>query len=166
MAQLRRARRMMFPAMALAALLVWAADGGAIAKSPCKAVKGSVVFTPVPAPDCLAATGVCAATSWSGKLKGQGSLTVTSFIPTADTPTTAVLLITADSQIQTESGDLLLKDAGSLRTTGDSDFVDLAVIVGGTDSLNAASGTLHLVGSFTADGEGAADYSGTVCVAQ
>jgi len=47
---------------------------------------------------------VCATGSYSGGLAGTSAFTGTSLVPTVDTPTTAVVLLTGDALITTKAG--------------------------------------------------------------
>ncbi len=88
-------------------------------------------------------------------------------MPTADTPTTGVLLFTSDSvihaRIKGKEGNLIIKNAGAFNTGGDGDIVDLQRIVGGTGALVGATGALRASGAFVA-GSGESEYIGSICL--
>src|SRR5574339_366609 len=92
---------------------------------------------------CGSSVGICFTGAIEGKLKGTLTGTGTSVIPTADTPTTGVVLVTSDVGIQTTSGDLVLKDATVLRTTGTGEFSAIWTVIGGTGVYTAATGVIQ-----------------------
>jgi hypothetical protein len=144
--------------------LTVASDGAVAAAARCRPVDGRFTLQPVTGPACLSPVGVCATGVYSGDIEGTSTFVGTSLIPTADTPTTAVVLLTGDNTIHTRRGDLLTKDAIVLRTTGDGDFAEVDTIVGGAGGLVGASGVLRAQGTFTAAAGGGGRYVGEVCV--
>jgi len=104
-----------------------------------------------------------------GHLKGRARFTATDFIPSADSPTTAVIFvigdtIVADAKFEDKRGTLIVKNAAAYRTVGNGDLVDNQTIVGGTDDFAGASGSLRLSGHFLAETGGVSRFEGTVCV--
>jgi hypothetical protein len=108
--------------------------------------------------------GPCATGVYSGDLAGSSTFTGTSLIPTVDTPTTSVVLLTGDIAIRTRRGDILTKDAIVLRTTGPGDFAEVDTVVGGTGALVGISGVLRAQGTFTAAAGGEGRYRGEICL--
>ncbi len=137
-------------------------SGLAVASSNCKKVKGDFVLQPVTGPACTSPVGICATGTYKGGIKGSSQFTGSSLVPTADTPSSGVVLLTGDNLIQTEQGSLTTKDAIVLRTTGAGEFSEVDVVVGGTGEFAGASGVIQAVGTFTADG-GAGEYQGEIC---
>ena len=135
-----------------------------LAASGCKQVNGKFMLQPVSGPDCVSSVDICAIGSYSGAIKGSSAFTGTSLIPTVDTPTTAVVLLTGDNMIETKGGTLLTKDAIVLQTTGAREFAELDTITGGTGEWAGASGQLTATGTFNAATGGQGVYSGEVCV--
>ncbi|HEU5103450.1 MAG TPA: hypothetical protein VFU22_30725 [Roseiflexaceae bacterium] len=134
----------------------------ASAAPECKQLKGKFTLAPIAAPDCLSTVGLCANGSYTGSLNGSSLFIGSSLIPTVDTPTTSVVLLTGDNTIQTGNGTLLTKDAIVLRTTGAGEFAEVDTIVGGTGEWAGASGQIIGSGTFTAAG-GEGEYHGEVC---
>jgi hypothetical protein len=147
---------------ALLALTV--ASDGALAAARCRQVDGRFTLRPVSGPTCTSAVGVCATGVYSGDLEGSSTFTGTSLIPTVDTPTTAVVLLTGDNTIRTRRGNLLTKDAIVLRTTGAGDFAEVDTVEGGTGALVGGSGVLRAQGTFTAAAGGEGRYTGEICL--
>jgi hypothetical protein len=154
--------------MATVALLVGLAvvvmSSGATAASDCHKVSGKFTLTAVSGPACASPVGVCATAEFSGGLKGTSVFTGTSIVPTADTATTGVVLLTGDTTIQARDGALSSKDAVTLRTTGAGEFAEVDTIIGGTGGLAGATGVLTATGTFTAAGGGNGVYQGELCV--
>lgn len=128
----------------------------------CKKVKGQFTLTTVTGPTCASPAGLCADLSYKGDIKGTGFFIGTSLIPTADTPTTGVIILTGDNTIHTSNGDLLTKDAITFKTTGAGEFAEVDVVVGGTGQWLGFTGTLTATGTFTAAG-GEGRYDGEIC---
>lgn len=154
-------RRRLLVGAALLLPLVLAASGAEAAA--CRRVEGSFTLTPVSGPACTSPVGICATGVYKGDIKATSVFTGTSVVPTADTPTTAVVLVTGDNQFTTRGGTLQTKDAIVLRTTGAGDFAEVDTIVGGTGQGAGASGVLRAQGRFTATAGGGGDYVGEVC---
>ena len=147
----------------VAAVVALALLSGAASAAPeCKQVKGKFTLQPFGAPDCTSAVGLCATGSYKGGLKGSSVFVGSSLKPTADTPTTAVVLLTGDNEITTDGGALLTKDAIVLQTTGAGEFAEVDTIVGGTGEWAGARGQITASGTFTAAG-GQGEYRGEIC---
>jgi hypothetical protein len=108
--------------------------------------------------------GVCANLRFGGDLKGDGTLIATSLLPTSDTPTTSVVLLTSQMSIQANGASIAMRNAGSLETTGKGNYVDVAKIVSGTGRWTGATGAIRISGKFVAGEGGAATYKGNLCV--
>lgn len=135
---------------------------GAPAAARCRSVRGKLALQPVTGPTCASSIGVCATGSFHGGVAGVFSFTGTSLMPTGDTPTTSVVLLSGDNLIQTKNGALMTKDAVVLRTTGTGDFAEVDTIIGGTGGWAGATGSLTATGTLTgAGGEGR--FTGEVC---
>ena len=141
--------------------LVLAASGAEAAA--CKKVSGSFTLTPLSGPACTSPVGICATGVYKGGIKATSVFTGTSVIPTVDTPTTAVVLVTGDNQLTSSSGTLQTKDAIVLRTIGAGDFAEVDTVIGGTGQWTGATGVLRAQGTFTATAGGGGDYVGEVC---
>ena len=139
---------------------------GVQAQGSCKPVAGHYAEHIV-VENCMSPVGLCIAGEYRGMIKGDFAGMATSLTPSADTPTTGVVTFTSDSvihaQVRGKQGDLLIKNAGAYRTTGDGDIVDVQVIIGGTGDLAGASGVLRASGAFV-DGSGESEYTGSLCL--
>jgi hypothetical protein len=107
---------------------------------------------------CTSPVGICTAGTLTGGLKGSFEFTATSLVPTADTPSTSVLLYTGDIVVHTDGGDLLCKDAGAFESTGDGAVSSVCHITGGTGDFVGAQGQIQFVGTFTFAAGGNGDY--------
>ncbi len=116
----------------------------------------------VSGPDCLSPIALCTRGTLSGVLKGEFFFTATSLVPTADTPTTGVVLYTGDIVLTTKDGTLTCKDAGGFQTVAAGAVSSVCAIVGGTAGLAGASGTIQFVGTFTFADGGDGDYRASV----
>lgn len=154
-------KRRLLVGVAVMLPLVLAASGAQAAA--CKKVNGSFTLIPVTGPACTSQVGICATGLYKGDLKATSVFTGTSLVPTADTPTTAVVLVTGDNWFTSSGTTLLTKDAIVLRTVGVGDFAEVDTIVGGTGSWAGASGVLRAQGTFSAAAGGGGDYLGEVC---
>lgn len=123
-------------------------SGGAEAATACKPATGKVRLAPVSGPECLSPVGMCFAGELTGRLTGTAFTTATSITPTVDTPTTGVIMFTADSVITTREGTLSLKEAVLFQTTDEGDFSELSVVVGGTEGWEGASGVFRVDGTY------------------
>lgn len=161
-------RRMMWQAAgaAFGAMMLVLPAAGAHAQSSCTLVIGHYVEHAVQE-NCTSPVGLCIAGEYAGVIKGAFEGSATSLVPTADTPTTGVLLFTSDSvihaRIQGKEGNLIIKNTGAFNTGGDGDIVDLQRIVGGTGQLAGATGALRASGTFVA-GSGESEYIGSICL--
>jgi hypothetical protein len=147
---------------ALAASAVLALASGSAEAAECQTANGKVELTAVTGPECTSPAGLCVKGDLNGLLTGTGFTTVTSITPTADTPTTSVVLLTADSLVTTKNGTLTLKEAIVFQTAGAGEFSELDDIVAGTGSWEGATGVLKVEGTFNGT-TGAADYEAKVC---
>jgi hypothetical protein len=141
---------------------------GADAQAKCRPVVGHFDLHPVTGPACTSPVGVCANGTLSGVLRGDYTSAFSSIIPTADTPTTGVVLFTADTTAHVRlgglSGDLTFQESGASHTTGGGEFVELYSITSGTGALAGASGTVYASGTYDPASGGEADYHGNICV--
>jgi hypothetical protein len=151
-----------FAVLALSALLTVVVVGSAAAASPCKKINGKLTLQALPSSTCISAISLCASATLSGDLVGVSSFTGTSQAVTADTPSTAVILLTGDNAIHTSNGTLLTKDAIVLQTVGAGNFAEVDTVVGGSGEWAGASGEFRAQGTF-ANGIGQGDYIGEIC---
>lgn len=132
----------------------------------CRTVSGHYQERDASGPDCTSPVGLCIAGEYRGSIRGTFSGEATSLVPTADTPTTGVVLFTSDSRIDArigrDTGRLVIKNAGAFRTVADGSIVDVQTIVGGTGDFAGATGAIRASGTFSA-GSGTSSYTGTVC---
>lgn len=149
---------------ALAAVLLL--TSAAQADTLCRNVSGRYQERDASGPACTSPVGLCIAGEYRGDVMGPFSGEATSLVPTADTPTTGVVLFTSDSRIDARiggrSGTLVIRNAGAFATIAEGSIVDVAAIVGGTDDFAGATGAIRATGTFTA-GAGTSSYEGTVC---
>jgi hypothetical protein len=149
--------------------IVFALAGASLsAEDQCRNVNGHLAIRAVSPTSCPSPVGLCIEGEFSGAIRGPFTVTATSFIVTADTPTTAVVLFTGDGlvhgRIGAKRGDLFLKTAGAYHSVGTGEIVDLQFINGGTGALTGASGALRASGTFDpVAGTGEAEYTGMVC---
>lgn len=153
---------------ALAAMALLLTTASVSAEAPCKKVKGHYAEHTA-TENCNSPVGLCIAGTYGGEVRGDFFGTATSFVPTADTPTTTVVLFTSDSVIHAKmhgkSGDLMIKNAGAFQSAGDGNIVDVQYITGGTGELAGASGVIRASGTFnSATGMGESDYEGLICL--
>jgi hypothetical protein len=149
--------------LALGGIGVAIASQVASASGPsCRKVHARVFLQAEETPTCGSVIGLCASGELHGSLSGRSSFIGTSFAPTADTPSTDVVVLTGDNRIETSGGVLLTKDAIVLRTTGNGEFGEIDQVVGGTGQWAGATGTLTGTGTFI-DGVGEALLVGEVC---
>jgi hypothetical protein len=138
-------------------------NGTASADPRCRAVHGHFTLEPVTGPDCTSPVGICATGRYIGVISGASAFTGSSLVPTVDTPSTSVVVLTGDNVITTRTGTLTTKDAIVLKTTGAGDFAEVDTIVGGTGAWAGATGTIRAQGTFTSAG-GEGDYIGEICL--
>ena len=132
-------------------------------------MEGYLEETLVPPPTCTSPVGLCTVARMFGHLKGEARFTASGFIPSADTPTTAVIFVigdtvVADAKLEDNRGTLLVKNAAAYRTVENGDLVDNQTIIGGTGDFVGASGSLRISGNFLAETGGVSRFEGTVCV--
>ena len=156
----RRARWLLVGVPVLFALVL--ASSGAEAAG-CKKVSGKFTLASVTGPTCQSGVQICATGSYSGGLAGTSAFTGTSLVPTVDTPTTAVVVLTGDATITTKAGALSTKDAIVLRTTGAGDFAEVDTVTSGAGEWAGATGVLREQGTFTAQAGGSGEYVGQIC---
>ncbi len=166
----RRSLRRHLSAGAVAGVVLLMSGGVASGTSACFGVRGKYEERVNPT-DCESPVALCIDGELQGSINGSFSTTVTSIIPTADTPETNVLAFTADTTMQARirgrEGELFVKNAGTFETTGDGNIVDVQAVVGGTGELSGASGVIRATGLFdSATGTGASDYEGKICLAE
>ena len=122
------------------------------AEDRCRNVNGHFAIRAVAPTSCPSPVGLCIEGEFSGGIRGPFTVTATSFIVTADTPTTAVVLFTGDGVIRVrigdKRGDLFLRPPERARSVGTGEIVDLQFINGGTGALTGASGVLRASGTF------------------
>jgi hypothetical protein len=74
-----------------------------------------------------------------------------------------VILLLGDNAIHTRDGDLFTKDAVGLKTTGEKEFAEVDVAVGGTGAWAGATGTITATGTFDPVTGGSGSYEGEIC---
>ncbi len=139
------------------------ASSGVMAASNCKKVNGKVSLQPVTGPACTSPIGICGTGSFKGDLNANSEFTGTSLTPTVDTPTTGVVVLTADNVFHTDNGDLMSKPALVLSTTGAGDVAVVDTIIGGTGGWAGATGFIKAIGTLTPAAGGEGDYTGEIC---
>jgi hypothetical protein len=154
-------------ALSMAGATVALMSGRADAAGPCIPVTGMFTINPVPPAECASPVGICGKGNFSGALRGDYFSLFSSIVPTADTPTTNVVLFTADATLHARlggwTGDIVFKEGGAFHVAGDGEFSELFSVVGGTGAFTGASG--HVYGSGTAvNGAGSGAYFGKVCL--
>ena len=145
------------------------AGAGLSAQDQCRHVNGHFAIRADAPTSCPSPVGLCIEGEFSGGIRGPFTVTATSFIVTADTPTTAVVLFTGDGvihgRIGAKRGDLFLKTSGAYHSAGPGEIVDLQFINGGTGALTGASGAIRASGTFDAVAHaGEVEYTGVVCL--
>jgi hypothetical protein len=148
--------------LALSAVVAVVLVGNAAAAPSCRKVNGKLTLQALPSSSCVSAISLCASATLSGDLAGVSSFAGTSQAVTADTPATAVILLTGDNAIHTSGGTLLTKDAIVLQTIGAGQFGEVDTVVGGTGEWAGATGAFRAQGTF-ANGVGAGEYIGEIC---
>jgi hypothetical protein len=139
------------------------ASSGAIAASNCKKVNGKVSLQPVTGPACTSPVNICGTGSFEGDLKANSEFTGTSLTSTMDTPTTGVVVLTADNVFHTDNGDLISKPALVLSTTGAGDVAVVDTIIGGTGDWTGATGFIKAIGTLNPATGGEGVYIGEIC---
>jgi hypothetical protein len=148
--------------LALAALAFTLAALPAAAGPRCKKVHSHLILEAT-APTCGSAIDLCAKATVRGTLRADTEFIGTSFQPTIDTPTSAVVVLTGDNTFHTRGGDFYTKDAIVLSTIGAGEFAEVDTVVGGTGIWAGATGTLTATGTF-ANGIGEGVIQGEICV--
>jgi hypothetical protein len=161
------ARLVLVTGAGLAGALVLASS--AQAGSSCIDVSGRYQEQDATGPDCTSPVGLCITGQYTGgDLKGSFFGAAQTITPTADTPTTAVLLFTTDStttgKLRGRSGTLAIRNPGPVRTPRQGNIVDQQTIVGGTGQLAGASGEIRASGTFSQQNGGTSSYTGTICL--
>jgi hypothetical protein len=145
-------------------LAVALVSGSTAEAASCKTARGSLTLNTVTGPECTSPVGLCVSGPLTGGLSGHAFVTVTSIIPTADTPTTSVVFLTADTVITTKKGTLSLKEGTMLQTSGPGEFSTLLKPVAGTGEWAGATGVYRSDGTFdgsTAVGKYVAEICGS-----
>ena len=138
----------------------------AMAQLQCKPVTGHIASQLLTGPECTSLAGLCTSGHFFGGIQGDFVFTATSLTPTMDTLLTGVVHYTGDIAIQTEDGDLSIKDAGGFNATpnGTGDVGSVSTIIGGSGKWAGASGRIRIGGTFTPSEGGDSDFRGEVCV--
>jgi len=144
-----------------------ALTSSAAATSRCLDVSGYYTERDASGPGCTSPVGLCIVADYHGDLEGTLTGRATSIVSTADTPTTAVLLFTTDSQftgrIDKQPGTLQIRNAGAFRTAGQGSIVDLQTIVSGSGGFTGLTGEIRATGTYSPTTGGRSHYAGTVC---
>ncbi|MBA3287415.1 MAG: hypothetical protein H0U21_05235 [Acidimicrobiia bacterium] len=154
--------------LAVGALTAMLVGSEATASPRCITVRGTYTEQIAAGPDCASPVGLCIDGEYRGSFRGPLSGAASALLPTADTPTTGVVLFTSDAVIDAQvrglEGTLLTKNAGAFNTTGAGDIVDAQTIIGGTGDFTGATGGIRAEGTFTTEAGGRSSYTGTICV--
>ncbi|MCE7986695.1 MAG: hypothetical protein DYG89_36440 [Caldilinea sp. CFX5] len=149
---------------------VVAASVSSLSTEPlCQQVKGRYQEQIVDA-ECDSPVGLCFAGEYtSGAIRGTAFVKGNTLAPTADTPTTSVVLFSSTTTVQArmggKQGELLLKNAGAFQSTGAGTIVDVQFITGGAGDFSGASGVIHASGRLDPlTGYGESAYEGTLCL--
>ncbi len=156
-------RRARAAAVATAAVLLVA--GSASAAPTCRAVHGR--FDIRPAQNCTSPVGICGEGAFTGGLRGDYYSPFLTIVPTADTPTTGVVLFTAEAIVQASvggwQGEITFKEGGAFNGVG-GQFAELFNVVNGSGDFLGASGVLTATGSVDGTLNGGGTYDGFICV--
>ncbi len=143
-------------------LAVALVSGSAADAASCKTARGKVTLNSVAGPECTSPVGLCVSGILTGGLSGLVFSTVTSITPTADTATTSVVFLTADTVITTDKGTLSQKEAVAFQTSGPGEFSELDTVLAGTGKWAGATGVFRVDGTF--DGStGVGEYVAEIC---
>lgn len=161
-------RRMIRLAVTLASIASLGAGAASAGAEECKVVRGHFKETLVTGPACTSPVGLCTVAQMRGALQGAAHFTASAIIASADTPTTSVVFVIGDTviegaQVAGHGGTLIVKNAAAFRTTGAGDLADVQTIIGGTEDLAGATGSLRISGNFI-ETEGSATYRGVICL--
>ncbi|HEX2054538.1 MAG TPA: hypothetical protein VHJ78_12540 [Actinomycetota bacterium] len=105
-------------------------------------------------------TPICTEGRATGDIEGRFTLTGTSLIPTAETPSTGVIAYTAQVQIQTREGSFTCTDTGVTKTTGEGAASSICVLTGGTGIFQGATGYIQFQSQLNARGNFVGTYQG------
>jgi hypothetical protein len=133
----------------------------ATASNGCRKVNGRVTIQPVDPGKCSSPIGHCGQGLVMGDIQGKVFVASTSVVPTIDTATTGVTVLTADSVFTLADGTLTSKDASTFSATGE--YVEVITIIGGTGRYAGATGTLFATGATTVSGAQGV-YNGQLCL--
>lgn len=140
---------------------------GQVHAAGCIPVAGTFTINPVPPTECTSPVGVCGKGNFNGVLRGDYFSPFTSIVATADTPTTGVILFTADATVHARigglTGDIVFKEGGAFKTIGDGEFSELFSVVSGTGAFTGATGQVYGNGK-AVNGAGDGAYFGKVCL--
>jgi hypothetical protein len=115
-------------------------------------------------PSC--AGKVCVRGSARGSLTGDFVSTVTSATPSQDAAVTGVAFLTADFVLNTNRGQLTIKEAAAWNAPpGGGELADLGTVVGGTGAWQSATGRLIISGKLNFVDPSDVKYQGEVCTA-
>ena len=137
-------RRVLAVGISVLALALISGSAGA---AGCWSTRGKVDLEAAPGPPCASPVGICLSGDVTGGLSGTSFSTVTSVVPTADTPTTSVVILTADTELTTSHGVLSLKDT-IVSETSTGEFSELDIVVAGTGRWAGATGNVRIDGTF------------------
>jgi hypothetical protein len=150
------------PALAAFVLTLGLAAAVPASATPvCQAIHGRVEIAAYE-PTCGSDIALCAHAMLHGTVKATSDFIGTSSVPTVDTATTGVVVLTGDNVFHTTDGDFFTKDAIVLNTAGDGEFTEIDTITGGTGEYAGASGYFIASGTFS-QGVGVGTYVGKIC---
>jgi hypothetical protein len=153
-----------------ALVFIGSLSAGAVAASAagCKLVRGHLEETLVTGPACSSPVGLCTIARMFGAVQGEAQFTASAIIPSADTPTTSVVFVIGDTvivdaKVAGHRGTLIVKNAAAFRATGTGDLADAQTVIGGTEDLAGATGSLRISGDFV-ETAGSSTYEGVICL--
>ena len=144
------------------AILLTLGAGTTAADPKCKQIHSHLFIEADAIPPCGSPIGLCGVATVRGSLTATTEFIGTSFVTTDDTPTTGVAVVTAENTFHTSRGDFFTKDTIVLSTTGDGEFAEVDIVVGGTGDYTGATGTFTATGTF-ANGIGEGFIQGHIC---